>query len=88
MIDGDFVTHEMGTLYFVDGRIVTRDVNNWFVGELAKGIIGKDGRTLTFNDGLEFLDNIAFAWRDIRTRGVMIDDDVDLDAAKLAWASR
>ena len=87
MTDGDFVTHEMGTLYFVDGRIVTRDSKNWFVGELEKGILGKDGLTLTFSDGLEFFDNIAFAWRDIKNRGVIIDDDVDLDAAKLAWAS-
>lgn len=65
MSDGDFVTHEMGKFYCVDGKIVVPPENssNWLIAELREGIVGADGKRLTFEDGEEFINNIAFAWQ-------------------------
>lgn len=76
VVDGDFTIHEMGTFYCVDGRIIVprESSSNWLIGELRKGIIGKDGRRLTFDDGEEFVNNIGFAWRDMRVRFATVTD--------------
>lgn len=85
MYDCDFVTHEMGTFYCVDGKIVVpwAERSNWFIGELRDGIIGQDGRRLTFEDGEEFINNIRFAWRNHRTRGCVITDATNDEVARL-----
>lgn len=65
MMDGDFVVHEMGKFFCVDGKIVVPPENssNWLIAELRDGIVGPGDQRLTFDDGEEFINNIAFAWK-------------------------